>query len=334
MARLENIHQSFKSLQRKTKASLQGEKWKEALVFFCFILLAFGFWLLQSLQQEYEIELNFPVKYKNIPADIAFNSAVPETITAKVKDKGSVLLNYTIGRSLVPIEASMKNSQEKNGMFHLSKKQIENDIQKQLISTTALLSIEPQQVNIPFSQRVHKEIPVTFNGNINYEAGYQQSGDIQITPSSVMAYATKAILDTLVTVNTIFFDVKKGDKTVTRNVQLQKIDGVNFDPEVVSVTIPIEEFTEKTLDIPVSCSSIPPHYAARMFPASVKVTCSVPLSRFKELSEEMFEIVVPFEDMEQNISGALPVTLTKKPDWVHSTTLTPDKVEFILEHTQ
>jgi len=46
----------------------------------------------------------------------------------------------------------------------------------------------------------------------------------------------------------------------------------------------------------------------------------------------MFSIHIPFEDLEQNVSGTLPVKLTKKPDWVHTATLLPDKVEFILEH--
>ena len=110
------------------------------------------------------------------------------------------------------------------------------------------------------------------------------------------------------------------------------VDGVNFDQESVSITITIEEYTEMTLEIPVSCSHIPPHYTVRMFPAVVKVTCSVPLSRFKGLSEDMFSIHIPFEDLEQNVSGTLPVKLTKKPDWVHTAILLPDKVEFILEH--
>ena len=61
---------------------------ERGLGLFLFALLAFGFWLLQSLQQEYEIELVFPVKYKNVPADIAFNAPEVETITAKVKRQG------------------------------------------------------------------------------------------------------------------------------------------------------------------------------------------------------------------------------------------------------
>ena len=293
MSRLENIQNSFKSIQAKTKAFFHGDRWKEVLVFFFFALLAFGFWLLQSLQQEYEIELVFPVKY---------------------------------------IEVNMKNTKEKNGSVQVSKRQIENDIQKQLIATTALQSFDPQQIDMDFSQRVHKEIPVVFNGDIHLEAGFQLSGDIRITPQKINAYATAAILDTLTSVKTVFTEVKKANKNITRTVQLIKVDGVNFDPESVSITIPIEEYTEKTLEIPVSCSHIPPHYTVRMFPAVVKVTCSVPLSRFKGLSEDMFSIHIPFEDLEQNVSGTLPVKLTKKPDWVHTAILLPDKVEFILEH--
>ena len=145
-----------------------------------------------------------------------------------------------------------------------------------------------------FSQRVHKEIQVVFNGDIHMEAGFQLSGDIQINPQKINAYATAAILDTLTSVKTAFTEVKKANKNITRTVQLIKVDGVNFDPENVSITIPIEEYTEKTLEIPVSCSHIPPHYTVRMFPAVVKVTCSVPLSRFKGLSEDMFSIHIPF----------------------------------------
>ena len=257
MSRLENIQNSFKSIQAKTKAFFHGDRWKEVLVFFFFALLAFGFWLLQSLQQEYEIELVFPVKYKNVPADIAFNAPEVETITAKVKDKGSVLLNYTFGRSFAPIEVNMKNTKEKNGSVQVSKRQIENDIQKQLIATTALQSFDPQQIDMDFSQRVHKEIQVVFNGDIHMEAGFQLSGDIQINPQKINAYATAAILDTLTSVKTAFTEVKKANKNITRTVQLIKVDGVNFDPENVSITIPIEEYTEKTLEIPVSCSHIP-----------------------------------------------------------------------------
>ena len=94
-----DINQSFKSARMKINAFLRRQRWKEALIFFFFVLLSLGFWLLQSLQQEYEIEISIPVRYKNIPPDISFTETPPQEIIAKVKDKGSVLLNYSFGRS-------------------------------------------------------------------------------------------------------------------------------------------------------------------------------------------------------------------------------------------
>ena len=78
MSRLENTESSFKSALGEIKAFLHSQKWKEALIFLCFLLLAFGFWYLQSLQQEYEIAITIPVKYKNIPPDITFAEALPD----------------------------------------------------------------------------------------------------------------------------------------------------------------------------------------------------------------------------------------------------------------
>ena len=153
MSRLGLIKQTFKSARIEIKAFLRRQEWKEALIFFCFILLAFGFWLLQSLQQEYEIDIRIPVKYKNVPPDISFTETPPEAITVKVKDKGSVLLNYSFGRSFAPIEANMKTQSEKSGKLIINRKDIENEIKKHLIATTSLLSFEPQHIDAAYASR-------------------------------------------------------------------------------------------------------------------------------------------------------------------------------------
>lgn len=331
MSQIERINESFKSARIKINAFLRRQRWKEALIFFCFVLLALGFWLLQSLQQEYEIEISIPVRYKNIPADVSFTETPTQEIVAKVKDKGSVLLNYSLGRSFIPIEANMKNKPDTNGVLSISKKTIESDIQKQLLATTSLLDFEPQHIDAPYSKRIKKEIPVTFNGTIQTNDGFHISGDIQITPSNISVYASDLVLDTLNQVKTVFTEIKKGNKTISRTVQLQKIEEATFEPTSVTVTIPIEEFTEKTLEIPIICTDLPSHYTLRTFPSVAKVTCSIPLSQFKNLSEDAFEIKFSFKDLEQNVSGTLPIQLTKKPDWVTSATLVPNQIEFLLE---
>lgn len=334
MSQLDPIQKSFKSVQRKTKAFLHRQKWKEALVFSAFVLLALAFWLLQSLQQEYEIGVTIPIRYKNIPADIAFNDTIPAKIEARIKDKGSVLLNYTFGRGFSPIEVNMKDTEGKSGDKTMTKREIENDILKQLLTTTSLTDFTPRQIEIGYSKRMHKQIPVRFEGDIQTSPGFLLSGEIVLKPSHVNVYASESLLYTLQFVHTVPTHILKGNKTITRNVHLQPVPGANLEPAVVALTIPIEEYTEKTLEIPVTCTGIPIHYTVRIFPPAVKVNCSVPLSRFKELSEEQFAIRIPFAELEQNLSGTLPIYLSEQPEWVRTAILTPDKVEFILEQNK
>lgn len=331
MPQLDDTHGLFKSARTKISAFLHRQKWKEALVFSFFVLLSLGFWLLQSLQQEYEIEVVIPVRYKNVPTDISFTEAPPQEVVAKVKDKGSALLNYSLGRSFTPIEADMKKQTKGSGSLSITKKTIESDIQKQLLATTSLVDFEPQHIEAHYSVRVKREIPVVFNGTVHTDPGFHVSGDITISPKTVGVYAGEAVLDTLKQVKTVFTEIKKGSKTIIKTVQLQKVGAATYDPASVTVTIPIEEFTEKTLEVPIVCTDLPSQYTLRTFPSEAKVTCSIPLSQFKDLSEDTFEIRFSFKDLEQNASGTLPIRLTKKPDWVTSATVVPDKIEFILE---
>ena len=112
---------------------------------------------------------------------------------------------------------------------------------------------------------------------------------------------------------------------------MRAIPGVTTHTESVSVIIPVEEYTEKTLEIPVHITDVPDIYTIRTFPQSVKVSCNIPISKFKELTEERLSVDLSFKMLEENVSGTLNVDLSAKPEWVKSYNITPGKIEFLLE---
>lgn len=329
MSGLDMTEQPFKSVPKKIKDLQRRKRWSEALIFFFFILLSFGFWMLQSLQQDYEIGLSIPVRYKNVPPDVAFTTTPPEEVRVKVKDKGSVLLNYTIGRNFIPVEINMKKGAP-SGELKLSRKELESDIQKQLMATTTLIGFEPQTISLKYNPRAKKEVPVVFNGDIQTEPGFLID-TVMLNPATVEVYASKAVLDTLASVRTKYIVVKRTKKKVTENIQIEKMDGVTVSPDVVTLIAQVEEYTEKTLEVPVLCTDLPAHLTLRTFPSAVQLTCNVPLSRFKDITENDFLVDVKYADLEKNLNGVLPVTLEKKPSWVKQVSLYPEKIEFVLE---
>lgn len=331
MSRLDSFKDNLKAAVTKIEASLRRYRWKEALIFSSFTLLALGFWLLVSLQQEYETEISIPVVYHNIPPDISFSEEMPKKITVRIKDKGNVLLNYSIRGRFMPLEVDMKNSSSKTGTLSVSREEIEASVSKQILSTTIVNGYYPQKIELKYSPISEKEVPVIFDGEIKTQPGYRLSGDIKISPSRISVYANKEVLDSVFEVKTSFIKIEKGEKTVSRNIKLAPIKGVNFSSDAVSVIIPIEEFTEKTIKVHVECEDVPSQYIIRTFPAEIEVTCNIPISRFKELDAEDLAINLSFKDMEEIINGAISIDLTKKPEWIKDYMLNPNKIEFILE---
>jgi hypothetical protein len=287
------------------------------------------------MQEEYEIQWQIPVHYADIPPGVAFVHTPPSGITIRVRDRGSVLLNYTLGRQGASLDISMREMRFlSDSALLLSAGDLEGLIVKQLIPTTHLVSFEPQRIEAPYSKLGKKKLPVYFDGDIRTEPGFQVSGEVTVSPSLAEVYAPDVVLSTLTSIPTVYTEISKGNKTIVRKLKLRRIDGATFDPDLVSVTIPIEEYTQKTLEIPVICRHIPQGYAIRMFPSVVKVSCNVPLSLFKDLSEKDFTVETLVSDPEDNVSGMIPLQLTRKPEWVDRVALSQDSIEFILEQNK
>jgi hypothetical protein len=329
--RLENRQLLFESVHRKIKPFLSRFQWREVLTFLFFLFLSFIFWTLQSMQEEYEIQLGIPVSYKDVPHDRVFLKTPPAEVKVRIRDKGSILLNYTLGQKKAHLTVSVPEIPDPNHNVLLNGREMEGMILKQLLPTTSLLNFDPQEIEVSLGKLKKKKLPVHFDGEIRPEAGFLLSGDILVSPPEVDVFAGDATLESLTHVSTVYTEIKKGNKHIVRKLKLREIEGVHFEPQTVSVEIPIEEYTEKTLEIPIVCRHTPPGYAIRMFPPVVNLTCNVPLSIFKELSEKDFSIEVTAGNAEENVSGMLPVRLTKKPDRIDRVTLSLDSIEFILE---
>ena len=61
------IRYTYLKLSKKIKDFLLSDKSREFLIFLFFFLIAGGFWLLQTLNNDYEAEFSIPVRVKDLP---------------------------------------------------------------------------------------------------------------------------------------------------------------------------------------------------------------------------------------------------------------------------
>ncbi|MDR1525955.1 MAG: YbbR-like domain-containing protein [Tannerella sp.] len=324
---------ALKLILRNTDDFFRKQQWKEILIFLFFLLLSFFFWLLQNLQQDYEKQVELPLRYKNVPPEWVLSEDNPQKVSILLKDKGTTLMYFLWETYFSPIDISVSGLPDTpDRSFHITARELETMISKQLISSPSIASIEPHDITIKYDLLSSRSVPVIPNVIVNTKPGFQVSGDITISHPKISLYGSSKFLDTLNGIRTKLYTIENASGTRELTVGLDLPAGVKTDQETVRLTVPVEEFTEKKVRLPVSCHDIPAGYALRIFPSIVEVACNIPLSRFKELNEEDLRIRLPFDEFEENRStGKLPVRLTEKPSWVANVVIVPDEVEFIIE---
>ena len=331
---MQNIFKSaLKTMLLGTGAFFRRQQWKEIFIFIFFLLLSFGFWLLQSLQQDYERRIELPLRYKNVPSEWVLSEGNPEKVSILLRDKGTTLIYYSWRANFNPVDISLSGLSRLSGnSLSVAGSILETAVSKQLISSTSVVSIDPREIILRYDSLSSRILPVVENINITTKPGYQVSDSIKLSRPEVRLYGSRSVLDTLNEIRTKLVFLENASKTKELTAQLDLPEGVKSDYETVKLTIPIEEFTEKKINLPVLCHDIPHNYVLRLFPSTVEVTCNVPVSQFRELTEEKLEIIISFKEFrDYQSTGKIPVRLTKKPSWVMTTAVLPQELEFIIE---
>ena len=98
-----NIKRYYLNSVRKIRSFLLSAKSRELLVFCFFVCVEFCFWLLHTINDIYQADFKIPVRLKNVPKEIVMTSELPKEIRVHVEDRGTVLLNYMLGRTFFPV---------------------------------------------------------------------------------------------------------------------------------------------------------------------------------------------------------------------------------------
>ena len=113
-------------------------------------------------------------------------------------------------------------------------------------------------------------------------------------------------------------------------MKLQKTHLVKTETEEITVMIPVEKFTEGSLEVPVHSINVQPGFVLKTFPDKVKVRYRVSLSKYNEVRPEMFDAVVDATGLPNEHTQQLKVKLETVPYFIRSVSVEPDKTDYIL----
>jgi len=294
------------------------------------LLMAIAAWLFLSLSNTYKYPAKTVLVYKDFPQKRAFHALQSDTVDLEVEGTGWQLLFARLRIKPQSIAISLNNLNRRN--YILLSEQLDL-VNGQLESRQKIISVRPDTLYFDFSQRTVKRVPVKLISDFGFENQYGISDDIQLTPAYVTLLGPEEELSKIKSWPTDTLKLSKLHNTASARIAMarNRMKNVNIFPANTEVKVPVDEFTEKSIDLPLTIINNQDYLSIKLFPKKVKVTFLVALSKYQEINEDFIDAVVDVNEWKVSHHSQLRVKLNRFPDYCKLVSISPEKIDFMIE---
>lgn len=303
---------------------------KRFLVLVTCLLLAIAGWLFMALNNKYVYTAKTVLVYKNFPQNKAFHPLQSDTVDLQVEGTGWQLLFARLRVNPQSINISLDKLSNRN--YILFSEQLYN-VNGQLETSQKIISVRPDTLYFDFSKRTVKRVPVKLISNFSFVKQFGIADDTELTPSYVTVSGPLEELSKIKTWDTDTLTLRHIHDSVVTRVSMKQttLKNVSIFPGSVEVKIPVDEFTEKTVELPLKIINNKDYYNIKLYPKKIKITFMVALSSYQQVNEDFIDAYVDVNEWKLQKHDQFTVKLSRFPDYCRLVKLTPDKVDFIVE---
>lgn len=314
-----------------------GKGNRDSFIFILFLLLSFIFWYLNSLSEITATDIKYPVRYVNLPKDRTMIRDLPQKLDLFLKGPGYSILKLKVagGRRPVVIDISSVNYMKVPGSRNLSYYVVTSGLipklAGQLKAECEITAIRPDTLFFSLDRIVSRRVKVKPILELVTDKQYFIKGDIICNPDSVTVTGSSRVTDTLRFVTTRLKKYSGLNKPIRKSIPLMQSDSYTISERRVSVTVPVEQFTEAEVAVPVKLLNVPDSIDIKIFPDQVTVKCFVAVNDYKILGDYPFNAVIDLKNTDLMTAEKLPVEVLDIPDFVTSLSYSPASVDFLIE---
>jgi hypothetical protein len=310
---------------------------KKLYVFLICFFISSLFWILIKLSREYTEVQQYTVVYTNIPHGKVVVNSPDSLFTLNLKSKGfKIFLNMIFLKPhsiSVDIASLIKKRNNSNEDYYIATANLCNVIGKQIHYPNNVISVTPDTVYFRLEKVFSKKLPVKIKLNLTCAQQYEFADSMRIEPDSVLASGPFSVIDTIKFVETTPQTLSNLSSNQALSLEfMNKYNDCNLTifPTAAKVFIPVEKFTEATIELPIDIENNTNNYNVRTFPEKVKVTYIVSFNNFKKVKPDMFTVVADISESYSAKSKKLKVDVVKFPSYVKIRKIDPEKIEYII----
>jgi YbbR domain-containing protein len=311
---------------------------KKLIIFLFFVGVATIFWFLNILGKTHTTTIEYPVSFINFPEGKELVNDLPTNLQLSIEGYGYDILKYKLRTNYSEIEIDINSpnlrknySKEEDNYYLLSrfeKKNIAGQLGEKKIK---LLEIQPDTLHFVFAKKTSKMVPIELDFKLSFEKQFMISDDITIKPDSILISGPKIMIDTVEAVYSEHIELFNLDESVNEKVLLNRIRGIDFSDKRVDLTIPIEKFTEKKIEVDIETINVPDTLKLTLYPDKTNVTFMVALSNYENINQNDFKAVIDYLILQDNIGDKVRVKLKDFPRNVKHIDYNPKYINYIIE---
>lgn len=310
---------------------------KKVGVFVICLLIASFLWVINALNRNYTKTIAIPVKFINLPKNKVLSAELPRVIQADIKATGAKLLFIDFNKQsteiVIDVAPSINKFKNLRTVAINTALNIGN-LSKLFNTEIELIKVKPDSIYFSFGKSFQKIVPVKPRLLIDFDPLYNYADKVKITPAFVTLYGDSSLISAMDSVNTEKIVLNNLNNTISQKAKIdlpeELVQRVGISHNEVQLDINVDKFTETKIEVPIEAVGLPKGIQLKTFPDKVTLTVRVPLQGFETLKPFQFTAVVDYKNSASN-KTKLPITVSKYPETVKITKVSPEKVEYILK---
>lgn len=304
--------------------------------FFVCLVIASFLWLINALNRTYTRTVAIPLNFINFPVGKRIVNKLPPYIMADIKTTGAKLLMLLMKKSIADVTVDLSkvpNIKSSARNTAISTASSIGNLSKLLNVEVDLLKVKPDSIHFVFGKTYTKKIYIKPLVQINYAIPQGIFKRIKVSPQYIMVSSdslTLAKTDTFYTEKVVLNNLnQRVEQQVAIDVP-EALEGlVSLSDTKVTLHVNLDEYAQKTIQLPVQVLNAPANMNVKTFPSVVNVTITAPYAQFDSLNTNTVKASVDYKQILAKVEK-LTVSVTSSILNNKITLISPPKVEYII----
>jgi YbbR domain-containing protein len=303
---------------------------RRVLTLLACLFLAIAAWLFMALNNKYNYIAKTVIVFKNKPAKRAFYPLQTDTLDLEVEGTGWQLVFARLRISPPSISVNLSQLNARN--FVVLSDQLYN-INKQVGSAQKVISVKPDTLYFDFTKQIIKKVNIKLVSQLAFHKQYGLASEVILNPKSVTVAGPQEELSKIVAWPTDTLKINNLQNSTTARIGLQHSihKNVSIYPSSTEVKLSVDEFTEKTVEVPLKILNNRNYNSIKLYPKKVKVTFLVALGSYAQVDANFITATIDVDEWKNLNHRQFAVKITEFPDYCKLISVSPSKIDFVVE---